>query len=227
VILLRLCVAAILGGLVGIERENKKRAAGFRTHILVSLGSALAMITSVYIFNTYKDMTNLDPARLGAQVISGIGFLGAGTIIKQGDMIKGLTTAASLWGVACIGLAAGIGFYEAAILTGVIIYCTLVFLRKLEKTLFIKSRRKEKKGKNIKNSQRDSVSTEKIQRETIQVELKEDSEKGSIVQFAFRLPKEQNIEDFLMNLKQLYADNHDMFGETDSSDVFIPNNDEH
>lgn len=138
-VLLRLCAAALLGGLVGAERENKKRAAGFRTHILVSLGSALVMVTSEYIFNSYKGMTNLDPARLGAQVISGIGFLGAGTIIRQGASVKGLTTAASLWSVACVGLAAGIGFYSGAVMAAVIIYVTLVFLGKFERTVIFKT----------------------------------------------------------------------------------------
>lgn len=136
---LRLFVAALLGGLVGMERENKKRAAGFRTHILVSLGSALAMVTSEYIFHSYKEFTNLDPARLGAQVISGIGFLGAGTIIRQGASVKGLTTAASLWAVACVGLAAGIGFHAAAITAALIVYATLVLLRKFEKTVLFKT----------------------------------------------------------------------------------------
>lgn len=132
-IIIRLCLATVLGGIVGIERENKKRAAGFRTHILVSLGAALVMVTSEYIFLKYKGITNLDPARLGAQVISGIGFLGAGTIIRQGGGVKGLTTAASLWAVSCIGLATGIGFYEAAVGAAVIVFITLIVLGKFEK----------------------------------------------------------------------------------------------
>lgn len=127
-ITLRLFLAVILGGLIGMEREEKHRPAGFRTHILVCVGSAVVMLTSVFIFDTYKGLTNADPARLGAQVISGIGFLGAGTIIRQGNNVKGLTTAASLWAVACIGLALGIGFYEGAAAGALIIIITLKVL---------------------------------------------------------------------------------------------------
>jgi putative Mg2+ transporter-C (MgtC) family protein len=136
VLLIRLLTATILGGLIGMERESKKRAAGFRTHVLVSVGSALVMVSSEYIFSQYKGLTNLDPGRLGAQVISGIGFLGAGTIIREGANVKGLTTAASLWVVSCVGLAAGMGFYEATILSTGIIYLTLVLLRKFENVVY-------------------------------------------------------------------------------------------
>jgi putative Mg2+ transporter-C (MgtC) family protein len=127
-IIIRLFLAVILGGLIGMEREEKHRPAGFRTHILVCVGSAVVMLTSVFIFDTYRGLTNADPARLGAQVISGIGFLGAGTIIRQGSNVKGLTTAASLWAVACIGLALGIGFYEGAIAGALLIIFTLMVL---------------------------------------------------------------------------------------------------
>lgn len=131
-ILVRLLLAAFFGGLVGMEREKKRRAAGFRTHILVSMGSALVMITSQYMFIQYEGLTNFDPSRLGAQVISGIGFLGAGTIIRQGESVKGLTTAASLWGVSCIGIAVGTGFYEAASIATLIVFITLILLGKME-----------------------------------------------------------------------------------------------
>ena len=134
-IALRLLAAALLGGFVGIERENKKRAAGLRTHVLVTLGSSLVMVLSEYLFLEYRGLTNIDPARLGAQVISGIGFLGAGTIIKQGVSVRGLTTAASLWAVACIGLAAGSGFYAAAVIAAAIVFITLRVLGKFENVL--------------------------------------------------------------------------------------------
>lgn len=135
----RLLLACILGGLIGYERESMNRPAGFRTHILVCLGSALVMLTSQYIFEQYKGITNIDPARLGAQVISGIGFLGAGTIIREGASVKGLTTAASLWAVSCVGIAAGIGFYEGAIVAALVIYITLIMLKRLERN-FAKKR---------------------------------------------------------------------------------------
>lgn len=134
-IIVRLIVAVLLGGLVGMERENKKRPAGFRTHILVCAGSSVVMLTSELIFARYKGAVNLDPARLGAQVISGIGFLGAGTIIRHGSSVKGLTTAASLWSIACVGLAVGSGFFTIAVPGAIIIYLTLVLLRKFERVL--------------------------------------------------------------------------------------------
>jgi len=138
--LFRLLLACVLGGMIGYERESMNRPAGFRTHILVCMGSALVMLTSEYIFMQYKGMTNIDPARLGAQVVSGIGFLGAGTIIREGANVKGLTTAASLWAVSCVGIAAGIGFYGGAIVAALVIYLTLMFLKKFEYNL---SRRKQ------------------------------------------------------------------------------------
>ncbi|HZK39117.1 MAG TPA: MgtC/SapB family protein [Clostridia bacterium] len=129
--LLRLTLAGVFGGIIGFEREHSHRPAGFRTHILVAVGAALVMLTSSYIFTEYQGLTNMDPARLGAQVISGIGFLGAGTILREGFSVKGLTTAASLWAVSCIGLAVGIGYYEGALVATVFIYITLNFLKRI------------------------------------------------------------------------------------------------
>lgn len=131
--LLRLVLAGVLGGLIGYEREHTNRPAGFRTHILVCVGAALVMVTSEFIFDMYSGKVNLDPARLGAQVISGIGFLGAGTIIRDGFNVRGLTTAASLWAVSCVGIAVGIGFYGGAIIATILIYLTLIILKKAEK----------------------------------------------------------------------------------------------
>jgi putative Mg2+ transporter-C (MgtC) family protein len=132
VLIARLLLACILGGIIGYERESTNRPAGFRTHILVCVGSALVMITSEFIFKKYNGLTSIDPTRLGAQVISGIGFLGAGTIIREGFSVKGLTTAASLWAVSCVGLAAGIGFYEGALAATALIYITLILLKRME-----------------------------------------------------------------------------------------------
>ncbi len=139
-VLFRLILACVLEGIIGYERENTNRPAGFRTHILVCVGAALVMVTSEYIFEKYRYQTNIDPARLGAQVISGIGFLGAGTIIREGASVRGLTTAASLWAVSCVGIAAGIGFYEGALFAAIIIYITLIVLKKLEKYFTKKDR---------------------------------------------------------------------------------------
>jgi len=131
-IILRLVSAVILGGIIGYERENTQRPAGFRTHILVCIGASLVMVTSEFIFDSYQGATNLDPTRLGAQVISGIGFLGAGTIIRNGFGVQGLTAAASLWAVACVGIATGVGFYEGAIFASVLIFTTLKALKVIE-----------------------------------------------------------------------------------------------
>ena len=130
---LRLALAVIFGGLIGFERELSNHPAGLRTHILVCVTSALIMITSERMFARYSDIVNIDPMRLGAQIISGIGFLGAGAIIKEGVTIKGLTTAACLWSVACVGIALGVGFYFGAAATTAVLFSVLIFLRKLER----------------------------------------------------------------------------------------------
>lgn len=139
-ILLRLVLAGVLGGFIGFEREHTNRPAGFRTHILVCVGSALVMVTSEFMFNRYSAIANIDPARLGAQVISGIGFLGAGTIIRDGFNVRGLTTAASLWAVSCIGIATGTGFYAGAVVATILIFLTLIVLKKAEQHFTIKNR---------------------------------------------------------------------------------------
>ncbi|MBF8982092.1 MgtC/SapB family protein [Lutibacter sp. B2] len=131
-VVLRLVLAAILGGLVGIEREAHNRPAGLRTHILVTVGSALIMLVSMHGFIGLGG----DPARLAAQVVSGIGFLGAGTIMVQGSSIHGLTTAASLWVCGCIGLAIGNGYYLGGLITAGIVLFTLVSLGFFEKSMF-------------------------------------------------------------------------------------------
>src|SRR3989338_8739355 len=133
--MLRLFIAAILSGLIGYEREVHGRLAGFRTHILVGVGSTLIMLTSMYIFDIYSDRATPDPGRIAAQVVSGIGFLGAGTIIRFKASVRGLTTAASLWTVAGLGLAVGSGLYVPAAVTTVIVLATLFFLNIFEKSL--------------------------------------------------------------------------------------------
>ncbi len=126
----RLLLALICGGVLGIERGRKNRPAGFRTYMLVCVGAALVMITNEYIYNRYGTG---DPTRLGSQVISGIGFLGAGTIIVTvRNRVKGLTTAAGLWGAACMGLAIGAGYYTAAIISCVMIYFVMAMLYRLD-----------------------------------------------------------------------------------------------
>lgn len=131
-VVLRLLLAVLLSGLVGLEREAKGRAAGFRTHILVCVGSSLIMLTGIYLFTLYRG-AGLDPTRLAAQVVSGIGFLGAGTIIQFRDSIRGLTTAASVWAAAGIGIAIGAGFYVGALATTIIVLLALFVLSTVER----------------------------------------------------------------------------------------------
>ncbi len=126
--MIKLSVTTFLSGFIGYEREHSHRPAGFRTHILVAVGSALVMLTSVYIFDS-QGMVG-DVTRMSAQVLSGIGFLGAGTILREGFSVKGLTTAASLWAVACIGIAVGAGFYAGALVATIVIYLTLNSLKR-------------------------------------------------------------------------------------------------
>lgn len=138
-IVFRLALAAVCGGIIGLERGANKHPAGFRTHILVCLGSAIAMLTNQFILEQFQ--SNSDPARLGAQVITGVGFLGAGTIFVTGrSKIKGLTTAAGLWASACLGLAFGIGFYSGALVGGLILFTSLALLPRLENYIYTQSR---------------------------------------------------------------------------------------
>lgn len=140
-ILLRISLAVIVGGILGIERGNKNQAAGFRTYILVCVGAAMVMLTNQYIAQTYQVG---DPSRMGAQVISGVGFLGAGTILTtEKNRIRGLTTAAGLWAAATIGLAIGIGFYAGAIIVAVALLLVLTFFQTIKQKIQNRSRIRE------------------------------------------------------------------------------------
>lgn len=129
----RLVISVVLGGVIGFERQHRGKTAGLRTHILVCLGSCLVAILSVNLYAAVQGQTNADPARLAAQVVSGIGFLGAGAIMKEGPTIKGLTTAASLWVVASVGLAAGVGALVGAVATTVLVVLALEVLPRIDK----------------------------------------------------------------------------------------------
>jgi len=138
VILSRLVLAAALSGMIGFEREFHGRSAGFRTHILLCIGSTLIMLTSMHMFDLYYGRVTVDPGRIAAGVITGIGFLGAGTIMHFKSSIRGLTTAASLWVVAGIGLAVGSGFYFGAIVTTAITIVALMVFARLEHVMIRK-----------------------------------------------------------------------------------------
>lgn len=131
-ILFRMILAAVLSGMIGFEREFHGRAAGFRTHILLCIGSTLVMLTSMHMFDLYYMKIPVDPSRIAAGVITGIGFLGAGTIMHSRSVVRGLTTAASLWVVAGIGLAVGCGLYFGAILTTALTIIALMVFGRIE-----------------------------------------------------------------------------------------------
>ena len=137
-VILRLLIALVIGGLTGLEREKSHQFAGFRTHILVSVGSCITAITSLYLFFDYREYANVDPARLTAQVLSGIGFLGAGAILKTSNGIRGLTTAAGIWATACIGITIGYGYYVLSISAWLFVMITLYILKNIDKILFRK-----------------------------------------------------------------------------------------
>jgi putative Mg2+ transporter-C (MgtC) family protein len=131
--MLRILLAAGLGAAVGIERELREREAGVRTHMLVAVGSALFTLVSAYGFGEFftqgTPLVPVDPTRIAAQIVTGIGFLGAGAIIRQGPNVRGLTTAATLWAVAAIGLASGAGYYAGAVATTIVVIFALWPLR--------------------------------------------------------------------------------------------------
>lgn len=134
----RIAVAIIAGGLIGLERGLKNRPAGMRTYMVVCLGACLIMLTNQYVCQVFKTG---DPVRMGAQVVSGIGFLGAGTIIvTRRNQIKGLTTAAGLWAAAGVGLAVGIGFYEAAVIGALAIFTVMTLLQKMDNNMHRKTK---------------------------------------------------------------------------------------
>ena len=140
-VLLRIFAAVIIGGVLGLERGMKNRPAGLRTYMLVCVGACVIMLTNQYIFQVFGSG---DPVRMAAQVVSGIGFLGAGTIIvTRRNQSKGLTTAAGLWSAAGVGLALGVGFYEAAIVGSFAVFFVMTLLQKMDNKLHRRSRQLE------------------------------------------------------------------------------------
>jgi len=134
-LLARLVLSCVLGGIIGFERRSRHKAAGLRTNVMVCLGACLIMVLSQSLYLEVEGKTNADPARLAAQVVSGIGFLGAGAIMKEGLTVTGLTTAACLWVVACVGLAVGAGCYAGAFLTTFLVVFSLLLFGRMESML--------------------------------------------------------------------------------------------
>jgi putative Mg2+ transporter-C (MgtC) family protein len=145
---LRIGLAAALGASIGLERELREREAGLRTHLLVALGAALFTIVSAYAWSgwSFSNRSGIvfDPTRIAAQIVTGVGFLGAGAIIRQGLTVRGLTTAATLWAVAAIGMAVGAGYYAAAVITTIVVIVSLWPLRILAYRVFTRIRPDER-----------------------------------------------------------------------------------
>jgi putative Mg2+ transporter-C (MgtC) family protein len=195
--LLRLVLAAVLGGLIGVERELREREAGLRTHLLVSLGSALFTIVGAYGFHAFlesgQSVVRADPTRIAAQIVTGIGFLGAGAIIRQGLSVRGLTTAATLWVVAAVGLAAGAGYYSAAVITTAIVLVALYPLRII--AFRILRRFRPEAGRlvvDLPAGQTPGVVVDELERAGIRIESMEVAPEGAgrSVAFDLALPRE-------------------------------------
>jgi len=205
-VLLRPLTAILLGGVIGMERGLKNRAAGFRTYMLVCLGACVVMMTNQYV---YQALGTGDPVRMGAQVISGIGFLGAGTIIVTSrSQIKGLTTAAGLWCAACVGLAAGMGFYEIVLSGGVCIVLVLTIFHSWEDFM----RRKTKiltlyielvSGQHMRDFLQ-SIRAFEINVTNVQIENGEAAEEGSVCFVAtVKSKRKMKKEVLLQDLKEI------------------------
>ena len=195
-IVVRIVSALIVGGIIGLERGTKNRPAGLRTYMLVCVGSCLIMLTNQYI---YQFTGAGDPMRLGAQVVSGIGFLGAGTImVTKRNQIKGLTTAAGLWACAGVGLALGIGFYEAAITATLSIFTTLTLMRKWEQRAHKKIRFLEVYVE-LDNSVPLSDLTQQLRNLDLHIES---------IQFDTDLTIESNARSFVLSLKSTKKEDH-------------------
>lgn len=218
-LILRIALASLFGALIGIEREYAHRPAGLRTHVLVCVGSCLVMLTSEFIYKTYHIFSpNMDVARLGAQVISGVGFLGAGTIIRNGNSVKGLTTAASIWAVACIGLATGIGYYSGAIIATFIIYLILVYFKSIASQAYDHLISCQINMKLIHSSELINKIQDKFASSAITVNnIRFRADKDNVTDVTFYLSMNESA-DILPTIKELYEINEIIEIEKKSSD---------
>lgn len=208
-ITLELMLAAVLAGVIGYEREKRGHAAGLRTHILVSLGSCLVMIVSISAPGLNISATR-DPARLAAQVVSGIGFLGAGTIIQNGTDVKGLTTAATLWLCGGIGLATGSGYFTGAIITSLISMLALTVLTKLERRVYQHSPKLILKIKTDEHVLKDIIeiaNISKVEIKEIHSQVSKDEQGQQIYTFYISLsPSSYNfVEEFVEALNETFS----------------------
>lgn len=203
----RLILAAILGAVIGIEREIKNRAAGFRTHIIVSVGACLIMLIGIDGIGKFSSDTARDTARIAGQVISGIGFLGAGTILQKKNAVTGLTTAATLWLSAAIGLAVGIGYYEGAIIATVICLVTLISLNKISDLINKKTTKSYSMIFDTYNFNQDSfyefTSKEGVEIRKLDI-VDEEMDDKSMIEVTFSFNKNYDIDGFFKKLKSEY-----------------------
>lgn len=203
----RLILAAILGAVIGIEREIKNRAAGFRTHIIVSVGACLIMLIGIDGIGKFSSDTARDTARIAGQVISGIGFLGAGTILQKKNAVTGLTTAATLWLSAAIGLAVGIGYYEGAIIATVICLVTLISLNKISDLINKKTIKSYSMILDTYNFNQDSfyefTSKEGVEIRKLDI-IDEEMDDKSMIEVTFSFNKNYDIDGFFKKLKSEY-----------------------
>lgn len=203
----RLILAAILGAVIGIEREIKNRAAGFRTYIIVSVGACLIMLIGIDGIGKFSSDTARDTARIAGQVISGIGFLGAGTILQKKNAVTGLTTAATLWLSAAIGLAVGIGYYEGAIIATVICLVTLISLNKISDLINKKTIKSYSMIFDTYNFNQDSfyefTSKEGVEIRKLDI-IDEEMDDKSMIEVTFSFNKNYDINGFFKKLKSEY-----------------------
>ena len=202
---IRLFLGFVAGAIIGFERSSRRQVAGLRTHILIATGSTLLMLLSIYLPQQYNPMRTSDPGRIAAQVVSGIGFLGAGAIIRLGNNVRGLTTAASLWFVAAVGLAVGSGLFLMAALAEVLAIIALVLLGMVEKRIFPSSRYKMLEisyKENIQSTKEvmDLVKSSGIQVQSIDVN-QSSKLKGTKLRLLVRIPDSTDIASLARSIK--------------------------
>lgn len=204
VVAVRIIFAALLGAIIGIERETKHKAAGFRTHIIVSVGACLIMLTGIDGVGKLSGSEGWDALRIPAQVVSGIGFIGAGTILQTKGGVSGLTTAATLWLSAAIGLAAGIGYYEGAIIATVICLVTLISLRRISDFITMRMTKSFILVFHTPNFEMDHfldfASAEGVEVRKLDI-IDEGSDDDSIIESTLSFHRDYNIGSFFKRLK--------------------------
>lgn len=212
-VIIRLFLAIIIGGAIGYERENKNMPAGFRTNILVCVGAAVVSMIQMQSIGDITKIVQSNPAlanvfkadvgRLGAQVISGIGFLGAGTIIHEKGSVRGLTTAATLWVVACIGLGIGLGYYYLTIISAIGVFLVLVTLKRFERRFFGKNLSLKLEIEYLNESEMVSMLTSYFNSKKIKIKnIEFSSEDIKACTYTILVPKNLNVNDIMDDLSQ-------------------------